>query len=65
MTIHRCEICHVSWYDGEPPKHVMDCPDRTFIPYPGPTVQGCEHKWDFLRDVCIKCGSTYQWVFDK
>lgn len=25
MTIHRCEVCHVSWYEGEPAKHVMGC----------------------------------------
>lgn len=62
MTIQRCPVCNVAWYEGEAPKHVMDCHNRTFVPYPGPD---CDHEWDFEKDRCIKCGATWQETFDR
>lgn len=63
MSVQRCPICHVSWYDGEPVKHVMTCPNKDFVPYPGPS-HDCDHEWDFEKDRCITCGAIYQQVFD-
>lgn len=55
MTIQRCPVCNVAWYEGEAPKHVMDCSARAL----------CEHEWDFKTDCCVKCGATWQDVVDK
>ena len=29
------------------------------------TFPFCNHKWDFKKDTCTKCGATYVWAIDK
>jgi len=64
VAIKRCPVCAVSWEDGQPEKHMMTCVLRSFVPYPGPKSLDCDHEWDFEKDRCVKCGGTWQEVFD-
>jgi len=62
MTIERCPICDVAWERGQPEKHLMACVLRRASP---PPKVECEHKWDFEKDKCAKCGATYEWAIDR